>query len=247
MADHLDYSEAEALQMRWTLTHKKESETPALRSQPCRLLVISSFAISLVAAVVLTILTSNSNDHLVMRDDSIDGTKIPLIWRQFAEDVRYAEPPSNQSDTAWSELLPYGQGFVNVDNPRRISARPGIPSATVAGKESFGLSVFHQLHCLYIIRSIFYDNLSGSQRQEHEAQGLAAHHHLLGHARHCFDYLRQSIMCAGDVSYESAIVLPSGKLVNGVDGWGDWHLCRNWDTIWQYAVQHRGQNFSGIV
>ncbi|OCT46843.1 hypothetical protein CLCR_02190 [Cladophialophora carrionii] len=82
--------------------------------------------------------------------------------------------------------------------------------------------------------------------QKQEAQGHAGAH-LLGHARHCFDYLRQSIMCAGDVSYESAIVLPDGRLIDGVDGWGDWHMCRSWDTIWDYAVQHRGQNFSGIV
>jgi hypothetical protein len=41
-----------------------------------------------------------------------------------------------------------GQGFVNVDNPRRFTDKLGIPSATVAGKESYGLSVFHQLHCL---------------------------------------------------------------------------------------------------
>jgi hypothetical protein len=98
----------------------------------------------------------------------------------------------------------------------------------------------------YIIRSIFYTNLPSITMQKQETQGHGAEHNL-GHARHCFDYLRQSIMCAGDVSYESAIVLPDGKLIDGVDGWGDWHMCRNWDTIWEYAVQHRGQNFSGIV
>lgn len=48
----------------------------------------------------------------------------------------------------WAGVSIDGQGFVNVDSPRPLSMNPGIPSATAPGKESFGLSVFHQLHCL---------------------------------------------------------------------------------------------------
>ena len=55
---------------------------------------------------------------------------------------------------------------------------------------------------------------------------------------HCFDYLRQGIMCAGDMSLEGVIVSEekedgmqrrSGSRV--VDGWGMKHECKSWVSL----------------
>lgn len=75
--------------------------------------------------------------------------------------------------------------------------------------------------------------------------------HGVEHLPHCFDYLRQAIMCSGDTSLEEAIVVPglqSGGLpTRNVDGWGVTHLCRNWEALWEFATNHRYRNSSGII
>jgi hypothetical protein len=47
------------------------------------------------------------------------------------------------------------------------------------------------------------------------------------HINHCFDYIRQGIMCAGDMTIESTIPkAKDGK--NKVDGMGMIHQCKSW-------------------
>lgn len=65
------------------------------------------------------------------------------------------------------------------------------------------------------------------------------------HIYHCFDYIRQAIMCHGDTTLEKARTV-NGKLVRGVDGWGVEHECRNYEAISAYAAAHRTNNLTGI-
>jgi len=51
------------------------------------------------------------------------------------------------------------------------------------------------------------------------------------HINHCFDYIRQGIMCAGDMSLEGAIkgtadLQPTDDL-RRINGWGSSHECKN--------------------
>ncbi len=65
------------------------------------------------------------------------------------------------------------------------------------------------------------------------------------HIYHCFDYIRQKIMCNADTTVEKAKTV-GGKIVRGVDGWGVAHECRSYDAIFEYAAAHRSQNLTGI-
>jgi hypothetical protein len=47
------------------------------------------------------------------------------------------------------------------------------------------------------------------------------------HMNHCFDYLRQSIICAGDMAIEWPKEEPSGERVAD-DGWGIPHEGKYW-------------------
>lgn len=47
------------------------------------------------------------------------------------------------------------------------------------------------------------------------------------HMTHCFDYLRQTIACAGDMALEWPRTEPTGERV-AVDGWGIPHECKSW-------------------
>lgn len=59
----------------------------------------------------------------------------------------------------------------------------------------------------------------------------------LGHLAHCFDYLRQSILCSGDTTLEGRTYDSSGAEVP--IGWGSYHECKDWEQIsaWVNARQ----------
>lgn len=68
----------------------------------------------------------------------------------------------------------------------------------------------------------------------------------LEHLSHCFDYLRQAIMCAGDMTLEPAIEYTEiGR--KGVAGWGVEHRCRNYQTMKDFAEEHAYLNSTGIL
>jgi len=64
------------------------------------------------------------------------------------------------------------------------------------------------------------------------------------HLHHCFDYLRQTIACAGDMSLEWPRTEPDGRRF-AVDGWGIPHRCKNWVQIMEY-MNNNYFNMSGV-
>lgn len=68
----------------------------------------------------------------------------------------------------------------------------------------------------------------------------------LSHLNHCFDYLRQAVMCAGDMTLEPAVEYKEiGR--KGVAGWGVEHRCRNFQAMKDFAEEHTYLNSSGIL
>jgi hypothetical protein len=75
-----------------------------------------------------------------------------------------------------------------------------------------------------------------------------SHDHGAEHLWHCFDYLRQAVMCAGDMALEEAIAIEDGESPTRVtQGWGTSHQCRNWQMMYDFAASHRYRNSSGIL
>ena len=64
--------------------------------------------------------------------------------------------------------------------------------------------------------------------------------------KHCFDYIRQALMCAADPTLEGLrAAAPHGQ--PSVDGWGTKHLCRNFQELSQWTEKHRATNGGGIL
>ena len=59
------------------------------------------------------------------------------------------------------------------------------------------------------------------------------------HAQHCFAYLAESIMCAGDLTIEWAKVERDGSRTQ-VDGWGVPHECKNPEVIRAWMEANHG-------
>ncbi|KAI9788582.1 MAG: hypothetical protein M1816_006831 [Peltula sp. TS41687] len=90
------------------------------------------------------------------------------------------------------------------------------------------LSIFHQLHCLNLIRKGIYGAVDMTNKDD-----------LLGieHLDHCLDILRQSVMCSSDITpttFARTSPHSSMKIVAEVV-----HTCRNFAKIQQWAWNRR--------
>lgn len=118
-----------------------------------------------------------------------------------------------------------GGGFVRINRPEVPNIPPGKPAPT--GDNVYDTSLFHQLHCLASIRghllllksSIGRNNSDEIQRYLLDPQ--------VDHVYHCFDYIRQSLMCAGDMTLEWPREETDGTR-EAFDGWGVTHQCKDW-------------------
>ncbi|KAF2205679.1 hypothetical protein GQ43DRAFT_477169 [Delitschia confertaspora ATCC 74209] len=160
--------------------------------------------------------------------------EIAEVTEIFQAHEAFMKPPSGSGDI-WNSLLPPGRGFVFISNPEDFGLKEG--QQTEWG-QIFSVSLFHQLHCLGLLRkqywSLMNSVLNGTSDSAHE---LALKQHASKHTGHCFDYLRQAIMCAGDMSMEWPRDEPDGGKRIHVDGWGIPHKCKSWDGIWQYMLR----------
>lgn len=120
--------------------------------------------------------------------------------------------------------------------PASMAAR--LPNATTPTAHDpnmymVELDVFHQLHCLNLMRKIVYPNVfkidltSGSEEAEDN----------IYHLEHCYEQLRQSIQCASDVgtiywewSEEKQKMFGNLRTT---------HTCKDFDKIREWAAQHR--------
>ncbi|KIL71222.1 hypothetical protein M378DRAFT_154723 [Amanita muscaria Koide BX008] len=78
-------------------------------------------------------------------------------------------------------------------------------------KEPFSVSLFHQLKCLDVLRREIVDG----KRTEV--------------ARHCLNYIKQMILCRGDVHLES---FNYASHIDPIDQSGEWE-CRDWDAVYR--------------
>jgi hypothetical protein len=90
---------------------------------------------------------------------------------------------------------------------------------------AFGVSMWHQMHCLNHIRGSL---VKGNDGAEYTA--------------HCFHYLRQSILCAADTTLEPgnmSMKLASGDTV--ASGVGTLHTCRDWRQVHDWMERRHGE------
>lgn len=146
-----------------------------------------------------------------------------------------------------------GRGFIEV--PVEV----GLPDGQkVMEKQYYCISMFHQLHCLVSnshFQVIYHfantDFLLFTQASlkvafssmTNKSEDSDGH---MRHLNHCFDYLRQAVMCAGDMTLEPAVEYKEiGR--KGVAGWNVEHKCRSFQAMKDFAEQHTYLNSTGIL
>nr|A0A142I729.1 RecName: Full=UstYa family oxidase phomYb; AltName: Full=Phomopsin biosynthesis cluster protein Yb [Diaporthe leptostromiformis]AMR44281.1 DUF3328 protein [Diaporthe leptostromiformis]BDA39141.1 DUF3328 [Diaporthe leptostromiformis] len=135
----------------------------------------------------------------------------------------YGGEPGPKSEEAWTNLIPKGKGWIKVHNETAIPDMPGLDQSLP--EQSALVSVFHQLHCLYMTRAGYFAARSGNLDEVNVV-----------HVSHCWDYLRQAIMCHSDTTLEWLHAPPDNF---GSTGWGYEHQCRDYEAIFAFATEHR--------
>lgn len=94
----------------------------------------------------------------------------------------------------------------------------------------FALSAFHQLHCLKALQTSILHLATAGNKALPQNVALSQ----IKHANHCFDYLRHSITCAGDMTLE--VPKSGGEML---PMWaGATHVCRNWGEVAGWQAEH---------
>ncbi|KAJ2891605.1 hypothetical protein MKZ38_000180 [Zalerion maritima] len=192
---------------------------------------------SVMLVLIFLILVRNQleeplvNEHQFGGDFTGVGPRFSEQIVKFEMDPSYA--PTNTSEfftdeilDKWNKLMPLGMGFVWVNDTHKYHDLPHPiewPEKTV-----FTTSVTHQLHCLFAVVQTYSGLTSG-----HE---IPDDHHW--HMIHCFDYMRQAIMCNADLALEGhATTFPDDN--TGSDGWDSKHVCKDYDEVKAYLESVR--------
>ena len=123
-------------------------------------------------------------------------------------------------------LMPPGDGFILLPNDTRQSWHLEPGKQTKQG-EVFDISLFHELHCLIHIRTHTFTLQAMMGRDNWQEIYDVLLKGSEDHVFHCFDYIRQALMCAGDMTVEWPRVEKDGSRF-AVDGWGITHECKDW-------------------
>jgi len=141
-------------------------------------------------------------------------------------------------DKAWEHIsVDVGDQMISEAELERI----GMPKTSLkvkhpkTGVEGYrvGLEVFHQLHCIDLLRQVTY--------KEHYMQytgdvGSTSREQLQMHTDHCLEILRLNVQCNADIGLFTLYLLPGDPLpwpeLNTV------HTCRNFDKVREWALEN---------
>ncbi|KAF4615832.1 hypothetical protein D9613_012370 [Agrocybe pediades] len=108
------------------------------------------------------------------------------------------------SDDEWLSLTSRLGGYIRLGPPKRL----------------FMVTMFHELHCLRVINLAFeptgWDNTPGPIDESH--------------IKHCFDYLRQAVLCSADLNVEE------GSYIQGEfweKSFPQQRMCKDWTSVYR--------------
>ncbi|KAH6877071.1 hypothetical protein B0T10DRAFT_413860 [Thelonectria olida] len=141
-------------------------------------------------------------------------------------------------DKAWNHITyDVGDQMISQDELVRLGLDPTSLKVEdpKGGQEGYrvGIQVFHQLHCLNLLRQ---DSYKEEYYTHHGGDIEVQPEDLRGHLDHCIEILRVALMCQADVGVYAF------KYYDGYKGhWPDFstlHTCRNFNAIREWAFDH---------
>lgn len=179
-----------------------------------------------MAATIVYLLVAKP---LIVSRETLRRTPVPNLPRKiytFQDNPKYVRGDMWFNETLtlhtlhnWIELSSESRGYVVVDDASRYDLPNPYTVALDRHNDGPGymMTVFHQLHCLSYIAEHYQQGYAGVNLTEEVAH----------HTGHCFNYIRQGIMCSADTTLE-------GKTDAG-PGEGSEHECVDYDALLDWA------------
>ncbi|KAH8427286.1 oxidase ustYa family protein [Aspergillus melleus] len=150
-----------------------------------------------------------------------NGTLVETYWDGQAP--RYTGEPSDELDERWRSLI--RADGVDLRGGEADTVR-GTTYEKPGGWSLVGIDVFHQLHCLNLLRQ----GLRPDYYTKHDDEPA-----YTIHINHCLDYLRQAAMCNVDVT--PIPVLWSEREDRPVPDFQVEHTCRDFWKVRDWAME----------
>ena len=141
------------------------------------------------------------------------------------EDSRHYSLTSPDADAEWESVYPgRGLAFVRLGPKKRF----------------FSLSLYHQMHCLDSLRRVILgQSHHHGRRSDEDSEALDDGPPLskrnVEHSAHCLNYLRQTALCAADMTLEPEIEEGSQEVGEGL---GATHVCRDWSKVHEFVKRN---------
>ncbi|KAH6664865.1 hypothetical protein B0J14DRAFT_238226 [Halenospora varia] len=147
----------------------------------------------------------------------------------------YRGPPSEKIDKAWKEIiLPHKSLFrFTKDQLIRLNASEYAAEYTeeMGGGYIAGLEVFHELHCVNMLRQATYMDYYSPKMTEWKDRDT-----LRFHLDHCIDMLRQKLMCNPDLGMTTYVWTKGWK--QAFPNFNTVHKCLPYDKVLDWARSH---------
>ncbi|KAJ7446319.1 hypothetical protein FB451DRAFT_1567858 [Mycena latifolia] len=174
---------------------REEKNAPPHRRQFPRLvpILVAIICIQSVAFVAAVYRRQPAAPRLYSPVQHLLEETITIYPLGFGTDLSPFQVPSSPGlDAAWDDLYNFGISRIPKDEaallPNKTSPIPGDPGFYIAE-----LDVFHELHCLNMIRKAL-------DPEYYPDWNIKAVERAREHVSHCVDWIRQAIMCHSDTS-----------------------------------------------
>ncbi|KAJ7622398.1 hypothetical protein FB45DRAFT_838509 [Roridomyces roridus] len=146
--------------------------------------------------------------------------------RGLADDIPiYERHPSTEVDEAWRSLYSVAENKISEAEAVKMPNHTW-PLYRMPGNYMIALDVFHQLHCLDMLR-----------QRIHHSSNYNYTWVPISHLRHCIGAIRQALMCASDIS---TVVFQWSEQQQIAEQRDDvLHMCRDFEQIRGWAAEHQ--------
>ncbi|KAI1752761.1 hypothetical protein F4782DRAFT_546395 [Xylaria castorea] len=163
---------------------------------------------------ILALVISNGVWFGVYRHQkNVHATKDFPVLVPYLFSTPYSEGNLSQQNPLWNELFPRGGGAVKVDPQWAIDNSLQLTQGYAPdGKAIYVVGMYHQLHCLAVIRTSLYQFHNGREQTDPWT-----------HIPHCLDALRQALQCLADPTLGGHGALHECRDFEALKGWTDEH------------------------
>ncbi|KAJ7019876.1 hypothetical protein C8F04DRAFT_1275782 [Mycena alexandri] len=206
--------------------HSSEKQAPRPSWSPLYLLLLLSLLCNVFVCYWVLVV---SKKPLIFPEAGYSPAQHMIVYqtvkfpRGLENDIPvYERAPSAKVDQAWEDLYAYAASRIPKSEAAKMT-NTTWPILNEDGNYVIALDVFHQLHCLDMIR-----------QQLHPGHNYTVVSKI--HLRHCIGAIRQALMCYADTS---PVVWQWSSRYKEAEQRDDiLHTCRDFDRLQSWAKEH---------